>query len=217
MQFTKMKILSTNIAKPKSIEWNGKTITTGIFKSPINLPIYLDTEAVKGDEISDRKVHGGEYKACYLFSADNYPYWKNLYPHLQWADGMFGENLTVTGLNEKHIHIGDIYKIGTALVQVTQPREPCYKLGVKFGNQVILKEFIAHGYPGTYVRVLEKGYVSVGDTIELVQKAPNSVSTFDFFKLLYSKEKDQALLASIVNNEALPIKKRSKLSAFLKS
>lgn len=212
-----MNIRSTNIAAPSNIEWNGKTVNTGIFKTPTNLPIYLDTESVKNDEISDRNVHGGEFKACYLFSADHYPFWKNLYPHLEWNYGMFGENLTVTGLNEEHIYVGDIYKIGTAIVQVTQPREPCYKLGVKFGNQEILKEFIAHGYPGTYVRVLEKGYVSVGDNIDLVQKEPNRVSTYDFFNLLYSKEKDQALLASIVNNEAIPIKKRTKLSAFLKS
>ncbi|RIA10361.1 MOSC domain-containing protein YiiM [Flavobacteriaceae bacterium MAR_2010_72] len=212
-----MKILSTNTAEPKTIEWNGRTVTTGIFKIPTNTPIYLDVESVKNDEISDRKVHGGEFKACYLFSADQYPYWKNLYPNLKWNYGMFGENLTVKGLNEKHIHIGDIYKIGTAIVQVTQPREPCYKLGVKFGNQAVLKEFISHGYPGTYVRILEKGFVSVGDRIDLIQKASERVSTYDFFNLLYSKEKDLALLTSIVSNEALPIKKRLKLSAFLKT
>jgi MOSC domain-containing protein YiiM len=210
-----MEIVSTNIAEPKTIEWNGTHVTTGIFKKPTNAPVYLDIECVENDEISDRNVHGGSYKACYLFSEDHYPYWQNLYPHLNWCYGMFGENLTVKGLDEKEIHIGDIFEIGTAMIQITQPREPCYKLGIKFGTQTILKEFIAHGHPGTYVRILKKGHVSVGDTMKLIEKSPNSVSTYAFFNLLFSKDKDKTLLTSIVSNTALPESKRVKLSAFL--
>jgi MOSC domain-containing protein YiiM len=212
-----MQISSTNIAKPTTILWNGKQHTTGIYKNPTNAAIFLGKEEVRGDEVSDRNVHGGMYKACYLFSADHYAYWKNLYPDLDWNYGMFGENLTVTGLDETQIHVGAIYKIGTALVQVTQPREPCYKFGVKFGTQKILKQFIDHACPGTYVRVLEEGFVKTGDLIELVEPAKNSISITQFFKLLFAKEKDQALLALIVKNEALPIKKRVKLAAFIKN
>ncbi len=154
-----MEIVSTNIAKAVKINWRGQNVQTGIYKSPTKQPIYLGKNEVKGDTVSDRKVHGGEYKACYLFSADQYDYWQKLYPNLEWTYGMLGENLTVSGLDEKQIQLGDIYKLGEALVQITQPREPCYKFGVKFGTQKVLKQFIDHGYPGAYVRVIEEGYV----------------------------------------------------------
>ncbi len=186
-----MKIISTNIAKPTSILWLGKNVKTGIYKTPTNKPIYLGKENVKDDEVSDRNVHGGAYKACYLFSADYYPYWQKLYPHLDWDWGMLGENLTVKGLDETKIHIGDIYKIGTALVQITQPREPCFKFAVKFGSQHILKQFITHARPGTYVKVLEEGFVATNDTMILVEQAKNSITLTQFFELLFSKEKNQ--------------------------
>ena len=211
-----MKITSTNLAKPTTIIWNGKEVITGIYKKHVNQPILLGNQVVQNDEVSDRKHHGGEYKACYLFSEDQYQYWKILYPNLDWELGMFGENLTVSGLNEKDIHIGDIYKIGSALVQITQPREPCFKFGVKFGTQEVLKQFIDHGFPGTYVRVLEKGFVKTGDTFNLVEKAKNSISTWQFFDLLYSKEKNTDHINLIMDNNALPKRKRDKLKSFLK-
>jgi MOSC domain-containing protein YiiM len=210
-----MKIISTNKAKPTTIRWNGQDLTTGIFKNPTVQPIFLGKETVVSDEVSDRKVHGGEFKACYLFSAEQYPYWKNLYPNLNWNYGMFGENLTVSGLDETQVQIGSIYKVGTALVQITQPREPCYKFGVKFGDQNILKQFIEHGFPGTYVRVVEEGIVKTGDDLTLVETAENSLSVFEFFKLLFAKEKNQTHIERAVKNDALPLKKRIKLEAFL--
>ena len=212
-----MIIVSTNIAEPKTFIWKGKQVTTGIYKTPTKNSIFLDTETVKDDEVSDRKVHGGEFKACYLFSEDHYSYWKQLYPNLNWTFGMFGENLTIKGLDEKLINVGDIYKIGEALVQITQPREPCFKFGVKFGNQQILNQFIEHGHPGTYVLILEKGHVKVGDSLTLVEQASNSLSTYDLFQLIFAKEKNQDLLKSVIGNEALPIGKREKLSAYLNS
>jgi len=197
-----MKIISTNIAKPTTIIWNGKEEQTGIFKEPVNHPIFLGKNDVKGDEISNRAVHGGEFKACYLFSENQYPYWQKLYPDLDWKFGMLGENLTISDLDETQLLIGSIYKIGDALVQITQPREPCYKFGVKFKNQEVLKQFIEHGYPGTYVRVIEEGFVKKGDEFTLVEIAKNSLSIFDFFNLLFTKEKDQILLERAVKNEA---------------
>ena len=211
-----MKILSTNIAKPTSIIWNGKEVTTGIYKEPTNSPIYLGKEGVKDDEISNKKVHGGVFKACYIFSNDHYAYWKNRYSNLDWNYGMFGENLTVSGLNEKEIYIGDIYEIGETLVQVTQPREPCFKFGIKFGTQNVLKEFIEHGFPGTYVRVLKEGFVKTGNTFKLIEQAKNSITTWQFFDLLFSKNKNEALIKLAIENEALPLKKREKIKNFLK-
>ena len=212
-----MQIVSTNIAKPTTILWNGKTQTTGMYKNPIKTGIYLEKEDVKGDEVSDRKHHGGVFKACYLFSEDHYDYWKNLYPNIDFNYGVFGENLTVKGLDETKISVGDIYKIGTALVQVTQPREPCFKLGIRFGTQTILKQFINHVRPGTYVRVLEEGLIKPGDKMTLVQAAKNSLTTTQLFTLLFAKQKDQSQLALIVDNDALPLKKRQKLTAFIKN
>ena len=210
-----MQIISTNIAKPTTIDWNGQEVVTGIFKTPTNEPVFLGKETVRNDEVTDRKHHGGEFKACYMFSAEQYPYWKNLYPHLNWQFGMLGENLTISGFDESLIMIGSIYKIGNALIQISQPREPCFKFGVKFGTQEVLKQFIKHGYPGTYVRVLEEGFVKTGDTFKLIESAKGSLTIYDFFNLLFSKEKDQKILKIAIENEAIPLKKRLKLKAFL--
>lgn len=210
-----MKIISTNIAKPTTIIWNGKEENTGIYKTPTNQPIYLGKDDVKKDSVIDRKNHGGTYKACYLFSEIHYPYWKYLYPDLKWDWGMFGENLTVSGMDETEIFVGDIYKIGTALVQVSQPREPCYKLGVKFNNLNIIKNFIQHGFSGTYVSVLKEGNVNIGDQLILEKRPKNSLTVAQMFHLLNNKTKDQNLLQLAVNNEALPMYKREALRKFI--
>lgn len=210
-----MKVISTNIAQPTKFLWNGKEIITGIYKKPTDVPIYLGKEDVRGDEVSDRKVHGGEFKACYLFSANQYPYWQNLYPNLEWNFGMLGENLTVENLDEKQLFIGDIYKLGNALVQITQPREPCFKFAHKFKNEAVLQQFITHGYSGTYVRVLEEGHVKTGDEFKLVEHKKDSISIFQFFELLYAKNKNKTHIRLILNNEALPKSKRERLKRLI--
>lgn len=206
-----MKVISTNLGEPTKINWNGKQTLTGIYKYPVDQPIYLDTEDVQGDTVVDRKYHGGIYKACYLFSADHYDHWKAKYPQLEWDWGMFGENLTVQGLDESQLRIGSTYRLGTALVQISQPREPCYKLGIRFGDQGILKQFIDHGRPGTYIRVLEPGTVSKGDSMELVTASESPLTIAQFYELLFAKEKDQHVLQQALHNEALPLGKREKL------
>lgn len=210
-----MQIISTNIGKPTPINWNGQQTTTGIFKYPVNESLLLEDESVAGDTISDRRVHGGIFKACYLFSADHYPYWKEKYPELEWNWGMFGENLTIEGLDESKMRIGNVYKIGGALVQVTQPREPCFKLGIRFETQEILKQFIDHGFPGTYVRILEVGEVKTGDTLELVKESESTLTVQQFYNLLFSRTKDVDLLKLAVANEALPASKRERLKRYL--
>ncbi len=212
-----MQIISTNIAKPTVIIWRGQEVTTGIYKYPVNHPIHLGKEEVKGDEVSDRRFHGGIHKACYLFSDIHYSYWKNLYPNLDWNYGMFGENVTVKDLDEKQIHIGDIYKLGTALVQMTQPREPCYKFGVKFESQQVLQQFVSHGYSGVYVKVLEEGDVSINDSFALVEKAKDSLSIFDLFQLIFAKNKNQQHLTLAIKNEILPDSVKLPLINFMKN
>jgi len=210
-----MQVLSTNIGNLTKINWNGKELSTGIFKHPTNLPLVLEKEAVINDSIADRKVHGGIYKACYLFSDIHYPYWKNRYPDLDWNWGMFGENLSVSGMNETEIRIGDIYKIGSALVQISQPREPCFKLGIRFGTQQILKEFIEYGFSGTYVKVLEEGQVSSGDKLILIKPSENLLTVHQLFQLLFAKKKDEKILKLAIENLALPEYKRERLKKYL--
>ncbi|WP_232732609.1 MOSC domain-containing protein [Cellulophaga sp. RHA19] len=210
-----MKVVATNLGKPTKIQWNGKEEVTGIYKYPTTTPLQLLSTDVINDTVIDRKHHGGIDKACYLFSADVYDYWKNIYPNLDWNWGMFGENLTVEGLDETTLRIGDIYIIGTALVQVSQPREPCYKLGIRFGNQQILKQFIDHNRPGTYIRILKEGSVQTGDVFKLIEQSTNKLTIQDFYKLLYAKEKNKETIKLAVSNMALPEKKRIRLSKYL--
>lgn len=211
-----MKIISTNIAKPTTFIWNGKEETTGIYKKPTHKPIYLTKNDVLNDEVSNRLNHGGYYKACYIFSSEQYPYWKSLYPTLDWSWGMFGENLTLSGFDERKVFLGDIYKVGEALVQVSQYREPCYKFGHKFGTQKVLKQFITHGFGGTYLSILEEGNVTINDEFTLVERSENSLSVAALFQLVFAKEKDQDLLKIAAQSTAIPPKKRLFLSKYLK-
>ncbi|MDO1498940.1 MOSC domain-containing protein [Winogradskyella maritima] len=128
---------------------------------------------------------------------------------------MFGENLTISGLDESEMLVGNIYRIGKALVQVTQPREPCYKLGVRFNDVKIIKDFIAHNHPGTYVKVIEEGRVTIGDSVILEQASTNTLSVQNFYQLLYDKEKNKDMLALFMSNDAVPLYKKEKFKKFL--
>ncbi len=210
-----MNIIATNIGKPTTFLWNGKEEQTGIFKYPIQESIYLGNTDVNDDTVIDRKHHAGINKACYLFSADNYPYWKKHYPELKWDWGMFGENLTVSGLDESEMRIGDIYKIGSSLVQVSQPREPCYKLGIRFGTQNILKQFIDHGHPGTYVRILEEGEVRTGDEVQLQRQSENTLTVRQFYNLMFERKKNKEILSLFMSNESVPQYKKERYKKYL--
>jgi MOSC domain-containing protein YiiM len=196
--------------------WNGKVETTGIYKKPTGKPIYLTRNDVANDEISNRLNHGGFYKACYMFSSEQYPYWTKLYPTLDWSWGMFGENLTVSEFDERKIFLGDIYKVGEALIQVSQYREPCYKLGHKFGTPLIIKQFIEHGFGGTYLSILEEGHVDINDEFTLVERSKLALTVYELFNLVYAKEKDQNLLKIAIESRAIPRKKRVLLSSYIK-
>lgn len=182
-----MKIISANIGDPKIVNWNGKEVKTGIFKFPVDHPIFLGAEDVENDHVIDRRYHGGVDKACYLYSADHYSYWKNLYPDLEMPFGIFGENLTVEGLHEAQVNVGDIFSVGGAVIQATQPRQPCFKLEFRFNNPNIVQQFIDSGFAGIYVRVLQNGYVKTGDSMELIERK-NSLSIQKVYELLYTSE-----------------------------
>ncbi len=180
-----MKVVSTNIAEIKTISWRGKEVQTGIYKHPVDTSIFLGKEDVKGDHVVDRRYHGGVDKACYLYAIDHYPFWKEKYPHLDWDYGMFGENLSIEGFDENKINIGSIYTLGTATVQISRPRQPCYKLGVRFGNPGVIKEFIASLFSGVYVRVLSPGNVTKGDKLEVQQEHVDGISIAELNTLMF--------------------------------
>lgn len=210
-----MKVVSTNIAKPRTVTWRGRDIQTGIYKEPVNEPIYLGKEDVANDSVIDRKHHGGEYKACYLFGADYYEDWKQKYPELDWEWGMFGENLTVEGLDENKLEIGAVYRLGKAIVQITEPRQPCYKLGIKFGTQKVIVEFLEYGHPGTYVRILEEGEVVTGDTMRLQKAGANVLTVAQYNMLVNQKKKDKDLVALAIANDGIRKAKRELLQKHL--
>ncbi len=169
-----MRVISVNIGERKVMNYKGKIVETGIFKFPVNQPIFLGAEDVENDAVIDRRYHGGVEKAVYGYSQNHYAYWKELYPNLDWSYGMLGENLTISNLEETKIFVGNIYKLGEALLEVTKPREPCYKLGIRFGTQEILKQYWNSTKSGIYFKVLQTGNVTVGDELILVNKAENS-------------------------------------------
>ena len=185
-----MKVISTNLAKPVTIQWKGRSMQTGIFKVPQAKGILLTPRGVQGDTIGNPKVHGDWAKACYLFDFGDYPHWQSQYPDLNWEYGMFGENISLTGLDEGELLIGAVYRAGKALLQITAPREPCFKLGVRFGDQKIIDRFIAREKPGTYAAVLEEGWLKPGDHLTLEDVPETSMSIREFHTLLYTPEKD---------------------------
>ena len=177
-----MKVISVNIGERKVINFKGKIVETGIFKVPVNQPVFLGAEVVENDAIIDRKHHGGIEKAVYGYSQNHYEYWKELYPNLDWDYGMLGENLTISNLEETEIYVGNTYKLGEVLLEVTKPREPCYKLGIRFGTQEIVKQFWNSTKCGVYFKVLQTGNVKVGDELILVHQDENSPTIAEVYE-----------------------------------
>ena len=177
-----MKVISVNIGERKVINYKGKIVETGIFKFPVNHPVFLGKEDVENDAVIDRRYHGGIDKAVYGYSLNHYAFWKELYLDLDWNYGMFGENLTISNLEETEIFVGSTYKLGEALLEVTKPREPCYKLGIRFGTQEILKQFWNSTKSGIYFKVLQTGNVTVGDELILVNRAENTPTIAEVYE-----------------------------------
>lgn len=165
-----MRIHSIQVGMPKTIVYRGKEITTGIFKDQVLSPVMLRTLGVEGDGQADLKVHGGRDKALYAYSRDAYAWWQEHRPQSVYPNGAFGENLTIESLNESQIFIDDIFELGTAIVQVTEPRFPCSKLAAKFDDSTIVKTFMHSERPGIYFRVLQEGWLAVGDMLQLTQR-----------------------------------------------
>ena len=180
-----MKLLSVNVSLPREIEHGGKTVRTGIFKQPTADRVMLGELNIDGDGQADLVGHGGIYKAAYAYSFENYRYWEDVLDRSDFTFGQFGENLTVEGMRDEDIHVGDTFRIGGALVEVTQPRVPCFKLAIKMGIPGFEHVFMSHDRVGFYLRVLEKGEIGAGDVIERVDADPVGMSIAEVHNLLY--------------------------------
>lgn len=183
-----MKVVSVNLGEKRTINYKGKIVETGIFKFPVETPIFLGTEDVEGDAVIDRRYHGGTDKAVYGYSENHYAYFKELYPDLDWQYGMFGENLTITNLEETELNVGDTFQLGEVIIEVTQPREPCFKLGIRFGTQSVLKPFWNSTKSGVYFKILKTGHVSAGDALILIKKASNTPTIAEVYETTKPKK-----------------------------
>jgi MOSC domain-containing protein YiiM len=180
-----MKLLSVNVSRPREVAHGSETVTTGIFKEPAEGRVMLGTLNLDGDGQADLVGHGGIYKAAYAYSVENYEYWKRELRREDLAFGQFGENFTVEGMPEDEVYVGDVFRVGGALVEVTQPRLPCYKLGIKMGVRGFEKTFLASCRVGFYLRVLEEGEVGAGDALDRVRTDPARTTVREMCRLLY--------------------------------
>jgi MOSC domain-containing protein YiiM len=201
-----MNIVSLNVGMPREVKWHGRSVETGIFKEPVARRVALHTLNLDGDGQADLTVHGGEYKAVYCYPVEHYAYWKKELGR-ELPKGMFGENFTTEGWLEKDAHLGDRLRAGTAEVVVTQPRLPCYKLGVRFGADDMVKRFLASGRTGFYLAVTRDGEVEAGDEIVRVSRDANAVPVTEITRLYLSKRfgpDDVDCLRRIMKIESVP-------------
>ncbi|RZA26850.1 MAG: MOSC domain-containing protein [Proteobacteria bacterium] len=176
-----MRLISIQVGQPKTVEFRRKPIRTGIFKEPVLGPVRVLKTHLEGDGQADLRVHGGETKAVYAYSLDAYEWWKMKRPGDRFSYGAFGENLCIDEILETETFVGDVFELGTALLQATQPREPCFKLGIKFDDQSIIKTFMESDRPGIYFRVLKEGVIEAGDELKLVERSRSNVSMYDLW------------------------------------
>jgi MOSC domain-containing protein YiiM len=200
----KMKLISVNVGLPREVSWKGKTVRTGIFKEPVSERVMVRSLNLDGDRQADLTVHGGLDKAVYVYPFEHYDYWRGELPDIELPLGIFGENFTSTGLREEEVNIGDRFRIGNVTLMVTQPRLPCYKLGIRFGRPDMVKQFLASRRTGFYFRVLQEGEVGAGDTLELLSRDDNNITVADITQLYVREEDNPDLRQRAAQLEALP-------------
>ena len=188
-----MRVLSVNVGLPRDVEWRGKAVRTSIFKDSVAGPVAVSRLNLEGDEQSDLSVHGGVDKAVYAYPSEHYAYWREQLPDVALAWGAFGENLTTEGLLEGGVQVGDRLRIGSAEFAVTQPRLPCFKLGVRFGRADMVKRFQRSGRTGFYLAVLREGAIAAGDPIRLSEERAG-VTVADVVRLYIGDDQEQEML-----------------------
>jgi MOSC domain-containing protein YiiM len=209
-----MQIISVNVGLPQTFEYNGERVSTGIYKTPVTGQVEVGGLNLAGDAQADLRVHGGASKAVYAYPFEHYAFWRNEYSGKELPCGVFGENLTTEGLLENEICAGDRLRAGTAEFVVTEPRFPCFKLGIRFGEKDILRRFQKSRKCGFYLSVAKTGEIGAGDAVEIVHRDPHGVSIEELFRL--ADEKDNTEIARrAVEVEALPENWKARLREML--
>ena len=198
-----MKVVSVNISDARQVEVEGRTVATGIYKEPVRGRVCVTRRTLDGDRQVDQSVHGGPDKAVYAYPHEHYATWAREEQRDDFTFGQFGENLTTEGLLENTVHIGDRFRAGTAVLEVTQPRVPCYKLGIKMGDPGFPKRFLASKRCGWYFRVIEEGEVAADDPVERVSEDPERISIEDLYTLRYFDRADRETLQRALALDAL--------------
>ena len=199
-----MKLLSVNVGLPREVEWKGTIVRTSIFKAPVAGRVRVSKLNAEGDQQSDLTVHGGIDKAVYAYPSEHYSFWRRELPGMDLAWGVFGENFTIEGLVEEEVHIGDRFQVGSAEFVVTQPRMPCYKLGIRFNRPDIVKRFLQSGRSGFYFAVQKEGEVAAGDSIELLKRDEHGITVADIVNLYRRDATNQDLLRRVSELPSLP-------------
>jgi len=199
-----VRIVSVNAGLPRQVEWRGKAVTTSIFKTPVAGRVPVARLNIAGDRQSDLSVHGGADKAIYAYPSEHYEFWRNELPGTDLPYAAFGENLTTEGLREEGVHIGDRFRAGSAEFMVTQPRMPCFKLGIRFNRPDIVKRFLRSGRTGFYLAVLREGEIGAGDSIEPVALDDSQITVADVVALYAADDANQDLLRRASESAALP-------------
>ncbi len=192
-------VISLNIGAIREVEWNGELVTTGIWKSPVAGRLTIHGVNFDGDDQADRTVHGGPDKAVYAYASEDYDYWRRA-EGMETSPGYFGENLTTEGIDLSAAIIGERWSVGSAILEVAQPRLPCYKLGIRVGDSTFLKRFLTAARTGAYLRVVREGDVGAGDTIEVTSRPSHGVTIGTMVKAL----RDPASAALLRNVPYLP-------------
>jgi MOSC domain-containing protein YiiM len=192
-----MKIVSWNVGLPREVTWRGARILTGIYKEPVHKRLALRRLNLDGDRQADLSVHGGESKAVYCYPLAHYDFWSRELPSRDLPPGVFGENFTAEGVLEESVHLGDRLSIGSAELFVTQPRLPCFKLGVRFQSDDMVKRFFASRRTGFYLAVAREGEVGSGDNIDWIARDPYAVPVSEITRLYAEKRYNKADIASV--------------------
>ena len=192
-----MRLVSVSVGLPREVLWHGRSVTTGIFKKAVEGRIAARKLNLDGDRQADLRVHGGEQKAVYCYPVEHYAYWKKELPGRELSMGNFGENLTTEGMLEDEVHLGDRWRIGSAETVVTQPRLPCYKLGIRFQSDDMVKRFLESRRTGFYLAVLREGDVGAGDKIEVIARDPIAVPVSEITRLYVAKRYAESEVASV--------------------
>jgi len=206
-----MNIVSVNVGLPLKVVWKGITVQTAIFKEPVAGAVAIRELNLDGDQQADLTVHGGLEKAVYAYPAEHYQYWREQLSDASLSWGAFGENLTISGLREDTVHIGDLLKVGCAVLRVTQPRMPCYKLQLRFNRDDMIKRFLVSGRSGFYFSVANPGDVAAGSRVEILDRDPGGVTVADIVSLYLGQKRDLELLQRAMKATSLPMNWKNQL------